>query len=63
MTQKFLRSEIIEDLENLKIRSRDEIEKSVSVVTDPYKAVIDSHAVAILTEWEEFKNYDWNKNS
>ena len=23
-------------------------------------AVEDCHAIIILTEWEEFKNYDWN---
>lgn len=28
---------------------------------DPYSACKDSHAVAILTEWDEFKDYDWNK--
>lgn len=28
---------------------------------DPYSACKDSHAVAILTEWDEFTDYDWNK--
>lgn len=28
--------------------------------TDPYKACENSHAIAILTEWDEFKNYDYN---
>ena len=28
---------------------------------DPYETVEGSHAVAILTEWDEFKTYDWKK--
>ena len=28
---------------------------------DPYHAVIQSHAICILTEWDEFKTYDWNR--
>ena len=26
---------------------------------NPYKACKNSHAVAILTEWDEFTEYDW----
>ena len=33
----------------------------VKVVSDPYEACKDAHAIAILTEWDEFKNYDWEK--
>ena len=25
----------------------------------PYEACKDSHAIAIITEWDEFKSYDW----
>jgi UDPglucose 6-dehydrogenase len=25
------------------------------------KLVKDAHAIAVLTEWDEFKNYDWEK--
>jgi UDPglucose 6-dehydrogenase len=31
----------------------------VTVVNDPYEAIVDAHATAILTEWDEFKSYDW----
>lgn len=33
----------------------------VEVCADPYTAAADSHAVAILTEWEEFKELDWQR--
>ncbi len=33
----------------------------VFIHEDPYSAMIDTHAVAILTEWEEFKTYDWTR--
>lgn len=28
---------------------------------DPYEVCKDAHAIAVLTEWDEFKNYDWQK--
>jgi UDPglucose 6-dehydrogenase len=31
----------------------------INIYDEPYEAVNNSHAIAILTEWEEFKNYDW----
>jgi len=31
------------------------------VVNDPYLALQGAHAVAVLTEWDEFKEYDWSK--
>ncbi|WP_367892733.1 UDP binding domain-containing protein [Flavivirga aquimarina] len=27
----------------------------------PYKACKGFHAIAVLTEWDEFKNYDWKR--
>jgi UDPglucose 6-dehydrogenase len=29
------------------------------VVNNPMQACTDAHAVTILTEWDEFKNLDW----
>ncbi len=34
---------------------------SVHVHTDPYAAMDKAHAIAVLTEWDEFRNYDWQK--
>jgi UDPglucose 6-dehydrogenase len=39
----------------------DEIRKLVTVHKDPYTAMESAHATAILTEWDEFKSYDWNR--
>lgn len=33
----------------------------VFVHEDPYSAMEDTHAVVILTEWDEFKAYDWKR--
>lgn len=49
------------DLDYLKTRSSVENKKYLDVVKDPYEACKGAHAVAILTEWDEFQNYDWEK--
>jgi len=36
-------------------------EDYVTIATDPYEAVKDAHAIAIMTEWDEFKSYDYKK--
>ena len=41
--------------------SKEEIRGLVTVHNDPYEAVKDAHAIAILTEWDEFKLYNWQK--
>jgi UDPglucose 6-dehydrogenase len=53
--------QVINDLLYLNSRSSEEIEKSISVYEDPYKACKGAHAIAILTEWDEFREYDWKK--
>jgi UDPglucose 6-dehydrogenase len=35
--------------------------QKIIVNIDPYLACKGSHAIAILTEWDEFKTYDWAK--
>lgn len=52
---------IYADLDYLNTRSSEENRKYVTVITDPYEAVAGAHAAAILTEWDEFKEYDWSK--
>lgn len=49
------------DLNNLGTRSEEENAELVQAFSDPYEACKDSHAVAVLTEWDEFKSYDWKK--
>ncbi|MCG8582592.1 MAG: UDP-glucose 6-dehydrogenase [Bacteroidales bacterium] len=36
-----------------------QFEQSVTICSSHEEALNDSHAVAILTEWDEFKGYDW----
>lgn len=49
------------DLNYLDTRSKEENAKGISIETDPYEACKDAHAIAVLTEWDEFKAYDWQK--
>lgn len=51
--------QIYKDLDYLKTRSSEDNRRLVAVVNDPYEALQDAHAVAVLTEWDEFKSYDW----
>ncbi|MGE8300456.1 nucleotide sugar dehydrogenase [Sphingobacterium paramultivorum] len=51
--------QIYKDLDYLKTRSAEENRRLVTVVDDPYEALREAHAATILTEWDEFKEYDW----
>ena len=53
--------QIYADLDYLGTRSPEENRRLVKVVTDPYVACQEAHAVAVLTEWDEFKTYNWQK--
>jgi len=35
--------------------------KSVSVYNNPLDCITNTNIIAILTEWDEFKDYDWKK--
>jgi len=61
---------IIDDLEYLQTLKEgngngclkpDDIRKRVIIHTDPYSATSQAHAAMILTEWDEFRTYDWHK--
>ena len=49
------------DLNRLNSRSEKENEKYLIYKDNPYDALKGSHAVAIMTEWDDFKKYDWNE--
>jgi len=53
--------QIYRDLDYLGTRSPEENRRLVTVVNDPYEAVDSAHALAILTEWDEFNTYDWSR--
>lgn len=52
---------IMDDLNYLETRTAESNAKSVSYCRDPYEACQNAHAIAILTEWDEFRTYDWQK--
>ena len=45
----------------LNSRSSEDNNKALTNFSDPLKACENSHAVAVITEWDEFKSYDWHK--
>lgn len=53
--------QIYRDLDSLNTRNSNKNREMVKVVKSPYEACKQAHAVAILTEWDEFKTYDWQK--
>ncbi|MCG2461895.1 nucleotide sugar dehydrogenase [Flavobacteriaceae bacterium F89] len=52
-------NKIYADLDYLDTRSPEENRKLLTVTDEPVKAAMEAHAIAILTEWDEFKNLDW----
>jgi UDPglucose 6-dehydrogenase len=52
---------ILSDLDYLESRTANENAKRVLTFEDPYLTCENAHAIAILTEWDEFANYDWQK--
>lgn len=52
--------QVYADLDYLGTRSPEENRRLVEVVSDPYEAADRAHAIAVLTEWDEFKTYDWS---
>jgi len=53
--------QVYADLNYLETRSEADNKKGLEVFADPYDACKNSHAIAVLTEWDEFKQYDWQK--
>ena len=49
------------DLNYLATRTSVQNAQGVQVLQDPYVACKDVHAIAVLTEWDEFKTFDWQK--
>lgn len=49
------------DLNHLNTRPAAENESLIHAAKTPFEALKDAHAVAIMTEWDEFITYDWNK--
>lgn len=54
-------NKMLSDLNYLETRSSEENVKALNVFDNAYEACKDAHAIAILTEWDEFATYDWKK--
>ncbi|MDB5019442.1 MAG: nucleotide sugar dehydrogenase [Pedobacter sp.] len=54
-------AQVFADLNYLGTRTAEENKNSVTVCTDPYECCKDAHAIAVLTEWDEFADYDWQR--
>ncbi|QFZ54427.1 UDP-glucose 6-dehydrogenase [Oceanihabitans sp. IOP_32] len=49
------------DIDHLNTRTSEANRAALSVHNNPYEACKNAHAIAILTEWDEFKTYDWTR--
>jgi UDPglucose 6-dehydrogenase len=49
------------DVDYLNTRTEKANREQLKPQNDPYEACKDAHAVAILTEWDEFKDYNWQR--
>lgn len=52
---------VLTDLDYLESREAPVNAANVTPFEGPYEACKDAHAIAVLTEWDEFKTYDWEK--
>ena len=53
--------QIFTDIAHVNGKTDEDNQKQLSVVADPYEACRNAHAIAILTEWDMFKNLDWKR--
>lgn len=58
---KVKKEQIYADLEYLGTHSIDDIKERVKIVSTASEAAKEAHAVAVLTEWDEFKDLDWKQ--
>lgn len=58
---KVSRKKILTDLDYLETRTPKKNSNAISSFDNPYEACKEAHAVAVLTEWDEFVHYDWQK--
>ena len=58
---KVSRKKVLADLNYLETRTASTNSENVLSFDNPYEACKNSHAIAVLTEWDEFVQYDWQK--
>ena len=58
---KVSKTKMLSDLDYLETRASENNLDALSVFDNAYEACKDAHAIAILTEWDEFTTYDWKR--
>jgi UDPglucose 6-dehydrogenase len=58
---KVTRPHMLQDLDELANRDAIYNDQHLQAAADPYEACKDAHAIAVLTEWDEFKTLDWQR--
>jgi UDPglucose 6-dehydrogenase len=58
---KVSKQQALSDLDYLATRKPSDNEKYIVSYSNAYEACSNAHAVAVLTEWDEFNDYDWNR--
>ena len=58
---KVARKKVLSDLDYLETRATEKNAAGILSFESPYEACANAHAIAILTEWDEFINYDWHR--
>lgn len=53
--------QMLTDLDYLQNRSSENNKRHLAAFGNPYDACHKAHAIAVMTEWEEFIDYDWQK--
>ncbi len=54
-------SQILRDINYLESRKPEKNALYIEAKDNPYDVCKDAHAIAVLTEWDEFRGYDWKK--
>ncbi len=58
---KVSRKKVLADLDYLETRKSEKNANGVTSFDDPYEACQNAHAIAVLTEWDVFIHYDWQR--
>ena len=58
---KVTKERMFEDINYLQTRDEEENNELLKYIINPYEVCKDAHAIAIITEWDEFKTYDWQR--
>lgn len=58
---KVTQQQMLADMDYLATRDPQKNSELLCSKDDPYLVCKDAHAIAILTEWDEFKDYDWQR--